>query len=101
MKPERRWGSAVKNQGETGNFDRGSTEPWSARFFLFFLFFLTEQRHLAKPILCVGDVAEEVILDRWLYGVLKKRTVVKAEHPASLHALTFHRYCLPALRLAT
>jgi hypothetical protein len=33
-------------------------------------------------------------------GVWKNNTVVKLEQPVLLHASTFHRYCLPLLRLA-
>jgi hypothetical protein len=44
-------------------------------------------------LLGVGGSVTEV-------GVWKYKTVVKLEHPALLQALTFQRYCLPALRLA-
>jgi hypothetical protein len=33
-------------------------------------------------------------------GVWKYKGVVKLEQPALLQALTFHRYCLPAVKLA-
>ena len=51
---------------------------------------------LSEPGLGFGGVGGTLTLP----GVWKYSTVVKLEQPVLLHAFTFHRYGLPALRLA-